>query len=127
MRGRPMEHRVSVLRVISLLQSVQKTYLSHLDTSSESFLDTLDRQCSNQSRTYTASIFSRQDLYLIPLALRPSEDLTQSLCTTSFEVWVFVKHRPISADVAGGVVLLLADGGDTAGGKAGSAGANEFS
>jgi len=41
-------------------------------------------------------------------------------------VGVLVEDGAIGADVAGGYALLLADSGDTAGGKAGSAGADEL-
>lgn len=100
------------------------------NTSQVPSLDPLECQRSNQRRTNTATILGSQDLngilLLGVLLLGPVEDLAEGDGAAGLEVRVLVKDRAVGADVAGGVVLLLADGGDTAGREAGGAGADEF-
>lgn len=88
--------------------------------------DTLERQSSNERGTDTGTILGRDNLNGVALALGPVEDLAQGLGATSLEVRVLVEDGTVSADVALGPALLLADGGDTAGGEAGGAGTNQL-
>lgn len=93
-------------------------------------LGSLEGQSGNESSPNTATILGRQDLYRVFILgvglLRPVEDLTQGLRATSFEVGILVEDRTVGTNVAGFVVLLLANGCDTAGGKSGSSGSNEL-
>jgi hypothetical protein len=101
------------------------------NTSAVASLDPLQRQRRNQRSTHTTAILSSQNLNRILLRttsslLGPVEDLAQGLGATGLEVRVLVEDGTIGADVAAGVVLLLTDGGDTAGREAGGAGANKL-
>lgn len=100
------------------------------DTGQVPGLDTLQGQGSDERCADTAAVLGSQDLdrvlLLGILLLGPVEDLTEGLRAARLEVRVLVKDRPIGADVAGWVVLLLANGRDAAGGQAGGAGADEL-
>ena len=97
-----------------------------IDTSSDTILDTLNRQRRNQRSANTTSILSGQDLNGIFLALLPAEDLTQSLGATSLKVRVLVEDGSVGTDVGFSVVLLLTDGCDTAGRQTSSTGSDEL-
>lgn len=100
------------------------------DTGQVPGLDTLEGQGGDERCADTAAVLGSQDLdrvlLLGVLLLGPVEDLAEGLRAARLEVRVFVKDRPVGADVAGGVVLLLADGRDAAGGQAGGAGADQL-
>ena len=101
------------------------------DTGQVALVDSLECEGSNESSTYTATILSGEDLdrvFLLRVGLlRPVENLTQCLSTTGLEVRVLVEDGAVSADMAGLVALLLADGGNTASREAGSTSADELS
>lgn len=100
------------------------------DTSQVTSLDALQGQSSNEGGTNTATILRSKDLDgVLSLGvglLGPVEDLSQSLGATGLEVRVLVKYRTVSTNVARLVVLLLADGGHTAGRQTSGTGANEL-
>lgn len=101
------------------------------DSSEVALVDPLQGQRSDQGGTNTGTVFGSEDLNGVLLVLvglgGPVEDLAEGLRATDLEVRVLVKYGAVSADVAGLVVLLLADGGDAACRQAGSSGADELS
>ena len=84
-------------------------------------LNPLNSQRRNKRRSNTTPILRRPNINWIPLALRPIQDLTQSLRASNFEMWVFIEDGTIGANVAGFDILFLADCGDAARGEAGGA------
>ena len=80
----------------------------------------LQRQRRNQRRPHPTPILRRQNLNRI-LPPRPAQNLPQRDSAARLEVRVLVEHGAVGADVAGFPALLLADGGDAAGGEAGRA------
>lgn len=89
------------------------------DTSHVALLNPLQGQRSNQRSTNTRTVLGSQYLNGILVALvglgGPVEDLTQGLGAAGLEVRVLVEDGAISANMGSLDVLLLADGGDTAG------------
>lgn len=108
-RLRPLQHSIRVL-----------------DTSHVAFLDPLDRQCRNQSCTNAGTILCSSDIDLVSLALFPIKNLAQRNRASCFEVRVLVKYRPISTNMAGFDVLLLADSRYSASRKTSCTSSNEF-
>ena len=78
----------------------------------------LQRQRRNQRRPHPTPILRRQNFNRI-LPPRPAQNLPQRDSAARLEVRVLVEHGAVGADVAGFPALLLADGGDAAGGEAG--------
>lgn len=114
-------HNISKLLVVLRVQH----------TSTVTSLDPLQRQSRDQRSTNTTAILGSQNLDRVLLLaasglLRPVEDLAESLGTAGLEVRVLVEDGTVSADVARGVVLLLADGRDTTGGETSSTSADEL-
>lgn len=77
----------------------------------------LQRQRRNQRRPHPTPILRGQNLNRI-LPPRPAQNLPQRDSAARLEVRVLVEHGAVGADVAGFPALLLADGGDAAGGEA---------
>lgn len=100
------------------------------DTGQITSLGSLESQSSNESSSNTATILSRQDLYRVFILrvglLRPVEDFSQGLCATSLEVRILVEDGSVSTDMAGFIVLLLANGCDATGGKSGGSCSDEL-
>jgi hypothetical protein len=80
----------------------------------------LQRQRRNQRRPHPTPILRGQNLNRI-LPPRPVQNLPQRDGAARLEVRVLVEDGAVGADVAGFPALLLADGGDAAGGEAGGA------
>jgi hypothetical protein len=93
-------------------------------------LDSLQSQSGNQSSAYTATVFSGQDLngiLLLGVRLgRPVEDFAKGLGATGLEVRILVEDGTIRANMAGLVVLLRANGCNTAGRETGGTGTDEL-
>jgi hypothetical protein len=100
------------------------------DTSKVALVDPLQGQRSDQGGTDTRTVFGGEDLNRVFLGLAglggPVEDLAEGLRATGLEVRVLVEDGAVSADVAGLVVLLFADGCDAAGGQAGGTSTDEL-
>lgn len=100
------------------------------DTGHITLLDALEGQGGNQGGTNTRSVLSSQDFDGVLIALvslgGPVEDLAQSLSATGLEVRVLVEHGAVGANVRGLIALLLADGGDAAGGQTGGSGTDKL-
>ena len=104
--------------------------LGMLDPSQIPLLNSLKRQRSYESCTYTRPILCRQDLngvlLLRRLLLRPVQDLPQGNSTTGFEMRVLVEDRSVSTDVACLIAFLLAYCSNATSREAGGSGSNEF-
>lgn len=100
------------------------------DSSDIALVDPLQGQRGDQRGTNTGTVFGSEDLNGVLVVLvslgGPVEDLAEGLRATGLEVGVLVKDGAVSADVAGLVALLLADGRDTARGQTGGAGADKL-
>jgi hypothetical protein len=83
--------------------------LDRLDSSQVTVLYPLQRQRRNERCTNTAAVLGgRKHNGILPR--RPVENLAQGLSASGLEVRVFVEDGAVGANVAGGDVLLLADG-----------------
>lgn len=116
------------LKVVSCLRvgGLEHT-LSVTDTGVVALLNTLQSQGSDERGTNARTIFSGNDLNGVTLALGPVEDLAQGLSAAGLKVRVLVEDGAVSADVALGPALLLANCSNTAGRKAGGARTDQLS
>jgi len=93
-------------------------------------LDTLQCQGSNERGAHTTSIFSSKDLngILLPgiCLLRPVQNLTQSLSTTSLEMGVLIEDGAVSSHMTCVITLFFANSCNTACRKTSSSGADEL-
>lgn len=97
---RPGERSKKVYQIYSFVRLPPNHLVGVLNTRQISLLDTFDRQRRDQRRAHAGPIFRGANIYRIPLARGPVQDLPQCLRPTGFEMGIFVENAAVGAHVA---------------------------